>query len=385
MTTLVLFNTVLSPLAILVLIFVDYQKKKSTDTFQKRIVLGLLAFTFTAILSDIANSLLSGRPGALCHGLLYGVNSLYYVAQITAYYMVALFIDYHSHSNQKRTENMAKGILVILLLNLLLLVLNLWGKFYFYITPDNHFVHGSRYYIRLIISYFAPVTAFGDIFLAIKERKSSTLVIAAFFVFFTGIGASVDLLTPEYTVFVWPCFSASLLFAYFFIIKGDSLLDPLTGIGNRHSFNEFVKSISLSRESYSMAFMDIDDFKGINDTHGHLAGDEALKYFAGVLKHSVRNTDFLARYGGDEFIIATKNRDDLEKIMERINSLLREDNRRAGRLYKLKISCGFDSYPSGEHSSFEAFLSHIDSLMYKNKEERKKCFDAEESFFEDGR
>lgn len=80
-------------------------------------------------------------------------------------------------------------------------------------------------------------------------------------------------------------------------------LDDLTGLYNKHYFYSCCKKAINSRAHFSVAMIDIDNFKEINDTQGHLKGDEFLKRAAKIFKHSILNSDILARFGGDEFIL----------------------------------------------------------------------------------
>ena len=86
-----------------------------------------------------------------------------------------------------------------------------------------------------------------------------------------------------------------------------SSTDTLTKLYNRHSFDlEIDKALqraSRAKQCLSLLFLDIDHFKQVNDNYGHSGGDAILRAFAGILKKQLRNTDFLARFGGEEFAI----------------------------------------------------------------------------------
>lgn len=90
-------------------------------------------------------------------------------------------------------------------------------------------------------------------------------------------------------------------------LKRQALEDPLTGLSNRRAFETELKGALSFYKRYSrngaVLLIDVDAFKGINDSLGHLAGDVLLKHIAQVLKNHVRDTDFVARIGGDEFCI----------------------------------------------------------------------------------
>jgi diguanylate cyclase (GGDEF)-like protein len=90
-------------------------------------------------------------------------------------------------------------------------------------------------------------------------------------------------------------------------LRDTAICDPLTGIFNQqHFFEEAEKSFQHTlryKEPLAALMIDVDHFKNINDTYGHQAGDEALKVLASYLRKSIRNTDTLGRYGGEEFVI----------------------------------------------------------------------------------
>ena len=80
--------------------------------------------------------------------------------------------------------------------------------------------------------------------------------------------------------------------------------DPLTGLLNRRSFENKVQDLLRRREPFTLAMGDLDHFKVLNDTHGHDAGDRALRLFSRTMREAVRTGDLVSRYGGEEFVIA---------------------------------------------------------------------------------
>ena len=121
--------------------------------------------------------------------------------------------------------------------------------------------------------------------------------------------------------------------------------------------------------------MDLDRFKEINDTHGHHAGDRALREIARVLRETIRPYDMCVRYAGDEFVVvlsgcgaaeADQKRQELQQAVERVAFEVRP-----GRQIPLGISVGAAVFPHDAHS-YEALLAAADSRMYKDKTARQR-------------
>jgi diguanylate cyclase (GGDEF)-like protein len=120
--------------------------------------------------------------------------------------------------------------------------------------------------------------------------------------------------------------------------------------------------------------IDMDHFKAINDTLGHLEGDNALRDMALIIKSCIRETDFAFRYGGDEFVLAIQSEYNIEKLMERVQQAIDNQNKKGKRAYKLQMSYGWDVFtasPSSNLASIENFLDRVDKLMYENKVAKK--------------
>ena len=79
--------------------------------------------------------------------------------------------------------------------------------------------------------------------------------------------------------------------------------DPLTGLANRRKLERGLEFLVNQSRAFSVIYVDLNGFKSINDTHGHQAGDDLLKQFAGELRAAFRTTDVVGRWGGDEFVI----------------------------------------------------------------------------------
>jgi two-component system cell cycle response regulator len=148
-------------------------------------------------------------------------------------------------------------------------------------------------------------------------------------------------------------------------------VDDVTRLYNSRFLDVAIDREILGGRAFTVLFMDLDRFKGVNDKHGHLMGSHVLSEFARVLRACVRDDDVLIRYGGDEFVAVLTGVDSGGglKIAERVRRAV-EDHRflaREGLSVRLTVSIGLASYP--EHARAKtAILDLADRAMYRGKE-----------------
>ena len=159
----------------------------------------------------------------------------------------------------------------------------------------------------------------------------------------------------------------------------DSLTDPLTGLPNTrfmfmHVTRELARAERLKSE-ISLLVMDLDNFKEINDNHGHHTGDRALREVAKVLRQVIRPYDICVRYAGDEFIVVLSGCGQDEAEQKRVELQAAIDavqlEVRPGRPITLALSVGAAIYPF-DGDSYETLLATADSRMYRDKTMRKQ-------------
>jgi len=168
-----------------------------------------------------------------------------------------------------------------------------------------------------------------------------------------------------------------------------SLTDSLTGLPNRrHLMNNLEKEISRHKRQggpFSVAILDVDHFKAVNDTHGHLCGDHVLTRLGDALLEALRTYDMVARYGGEEFCVVLANTDIEEglRVMERVRTTIEETPFSfEGNKIRLTVSIGITSTQGLENPSLDAMLSRADRALYRAKVQgrnRSSVFSQEET------
>jgi diguanylate cyclase (GGDEF)-like protein len=150
--------------------------------------------------------------------------------------------------------------------------------------------------------------------------------------------------------------------------------DPLTGLPNRDALmvqlqQSMAQIQTAGLGSLAVCFIDLDRFKPINDEHGHVVGDKVLQSVAGRIRSVARNGDFLARIGGDEFILIVhglENIWEVEPVLSRLLHVTTSPILAGGHSAWIGFSIGVTIYPQ-DASTPEALIQHADEAMYKAK------------------
>ncbi len=154
-----------------------------------------------------------------------------------------------------------------------------------------------------------------------------------------------------------------------------SITDALTGIFNRRYMMELIhRHISLfhrGKRAFAVLLIDIDHFKAINDTYGHVAGDRVLAKIAAVIRESLRAIDYAGRYGGEEFVVilVDTSSEDAERTAERIRSAVaKQQHLFDNQTIEATISVGVASYDN-DRESVEGLIKRADEALYHSKHE----------------
>ncbi|TXT39996.1 MAG: response regulator [Comamonadaceae bacterium] len=157
-------------------------------------------------------------------------------------------------------------------------------------------------------------------------------------------------------------------------LREANLRDPMTGLNNRRFLEEYVETLvsTAQRKKSNLAIMmlDLDFFKMVNDTYGHDAGDAVLKALAKVLKQSVRASDMVIRYGGEEFLIILQDthRESADQVAEKIRVEVEKlKTTVAGVVIQKTISIGLSDFPTDSDTFWQA-VKYADVALYSAKE-----------------
>lgn len=150
-------------------------------------------------------------------------------------------------------------------------------------------------------------------------------------------------------------------------LRIQSNIDPLTGIGNRRLVDDILTEWIRENKACSIIMLDLDYFKKVNDTSGHVVGDLVLKFLVEQMNNIIRESDISCRYGGEEFLILLPNTtiNSAYIIAEKLRFTMATTNSPSG--YPVTLSAGIAAYPSNKALTLDDLLKSADEALYKAK------------------
>jgi len=160
-------------------------------------------------------------------------------------------------------------------------------------------------------------------------------------------------------------------------LRSLSLIDDLTGLYNRRGFSDLgeqhLKLARRTARAVLLVYLDVDDLKTINDTLGHQMGVRALVRVADLLRETFRQSDIIARIGGDEFAVMALEASEQNEaqLLERLRDRVREVNQANGEPYDLSVSVGAARFTGEGPTRLPDLLAEVDQAMYREKWSKK--------------
>ncbi|HPJ88217.1 MAG TPA: GGDEF domain-containing protein [Thermotogota bacterium] len=358
-------------LAILYFFSNDYKagQSRTNDSFK-----ALIRSVLFLIVCDLIWNIVNGNPGEPYFWINNIVNFFRNgFSVLPSMLWVRYIMRYIGYPYEKRkVYNRVSDLLFITCL-----ILNALSPLYgltYTIHQDNVYSRGPLYFILVIIPVvYMLLGAWFIMFNKIDYQKSRALSILSF-VFFPLLGLFLQVLFFGVTL-VWNFSTIAIFLIYMKVQIKEQDTDYLTGLNTRASFDHHISSIVTTdngKKDFALMMIDIDKFKQINDEYGHKSGDEALVEFSNVLKNSVRATDFIARYGGDEFVIVIecKRLHEADRLTERIGRELERLNESGKLQYKLTFSYGVSLFSESGKENTDKFVDYVDMLMYRQKRQK---------------
>jgi len=167
-------------------------------------------------------------------------------------------------------------------------------------------------------------------------------------------------------------------------LRSLSLIDDLTGLYNRRGFadlgDQHLKLARRTGRAVLLFYLDVDRLKTINDTLGHHVGDRALNKVADILRDTFRQSDLIARMGGDEFAVMAleASEENQSELLQRLREKVEETNQKRREAYALSLSVGTARFEGEGRTRLDELLAAADAEMYEEKRAKRKARVREE-------
>ncbi len=357
--------------AILLILYMQARKKKDRIMLADKLFLYILYVAILLLITDTMGRF-DGEPETI-YPLINRVGN--FCVFTLSPVPTALWVVYaHARIHQDEKPDMQLLIPCVILLavhTLLVIVTQFTGWFYF-IDSQNVYHRGPLYVISPSLTFVFLLAAEIMIVYNRKRMEKSQYLSLLFFVV-PPIAAMLLHVTIYGISIVLDGVVLSILIVFLNVQNKNLITDYLTGVYNREGLDiqlkERIRTSAYGR-TFSAILLDLDHFKSINDTYGHDMGDRALQKSVELIKDSIRSTDFIARFGGDEFVILldTANKQELTTVLQRINSAVDTFNKSGSQPFTIGFSAGYAVYDAVAQPKAEDFVKLLDQMMYQMKQ-----------------
>ena len=370
-----LFNIGINTYSCIITIIILYSYKRSfADTYDVRLIRKIEITVILILLTDIGMWVLNGKSGHFIHVVSIADNILYFILQIALALAWVRYAYYRIFGQDM--SRMKKNILIFIpfILLSLIVITSPLNEWLFYLDDANYYHRGvlstPMFVLILALLLSATVTALVQYKKAVFIDRKKELLTIAFFAAPPILGGVAQ--TVFYGIsMVWPCVVISSLLVLLDKQSQAILQDPLTGLNNRRNIERYLRTNKegLNR-AITLFMLDINDFKRINDEYGHKLGDTALIQTANILREIFSDTTaFLARYGGDEFMIIMRQGEEstAEKTAQKIRNSFDAFGRTKQFPLQLSVSIGYTISTGKDDEIIADLLKEADANMYRDK------------------
>lgn len=354
--------------AFLVLFLLLYRIRiAQTNQFDEKAYNFMLVITFIATINETLSFIIDARPGFIFQILQYISNTISSASSGIIGYSWCLFVEYHIHRNFKRIKKKSKILAIPLIIAMILLIINLCGtSIIFDISKQNKYTRGPVNFLLYIIVFIYYIESI----YTVQKAKNDSILVEFFPIYYFIIPCMIGTMIQGFffgIYTIWLCVAIAFIIVYIEIQISISFIDDLSGLYNRKFMNHYLNKLQNDKIKHVYGFLlDINEFKSINDTYGHITGDHALIQFGRILQHSIDKDSVAIRMGGDEFVVFAnlQSDDDALALKKRIEYNIRQFNIKTDEPFHLYFSIGIAKYNG---NSIDSFLSAMDDSMYEAK------------------
>ncbi len=343
------------------------RKNRGITRNKDRIYDGMILITMVGAVWETVSFLVDGQDIFAGRIINYLSNTIDYACTVTIGLLWCLYVELHVYKDREEISNKIKITIIPWLVEIIVLTINLFGTgLMFSVSEDNVYSREDG----IIIGYLTLVIYIAYSVYLVYSSKTQKLRLYFFpilnFVIPCFIGTVLQLFFYGIsTSFV--SISIALIFVQMQLYAENAYLDELSGLLNRRYLNGVLSKKEKIEDSLHGIMMDVNDFKEINDTFGHNAGDRAVRWMGEILLKSVPKSAIVIRYSGDEFVALLPDieEDGVRSVMDEIKSNLDKFNSEGKEPFALTVSMGYAKFELDDNQ--ETFQRKMDDAMYEEK------------------
>jgi diguanylate cyclase (GGDEF)-like protein len=361
-------------ISLLILWLSGDRRRDSRMDADTRLYRAMILSTAALLVVNAIGLFFNGRPGNIARIAVVASNGFYYLLHTLPIPLAILYADYQIFRDEERLRRLARPLAIVVALLALLAVISPFFGLIFQVDEANRYLRGPWFFAFTGSQFLLSAYLIAHIVRNRKRVNRRVFAVLAAYPIPMVIAAALQTIFYG-LILLWPTMTLFLITVAFNIENRRSKTDFLTGTANRRSLDEElerrIESCKLGKHLCGL-LLDIDDFKLINDSFGHEAGDRALEDVANAILSVVRVDDCVARMGGDEFVVLVDSKEPigLEELAHRIEEAIGKLNDARQRPYRLSLSIGRSVYDPDSGGLGTAFLSILDDDMYARKKAR---------------
>lgn len=311
---------------------------------------------------------LDGRTFAGARTLLLGINAALFILNAIFSYTWSVYVDYKFYADIQRLRKIYVYVALPAVLVCLMCLLNLVTPVFFWVDEANVYYRTPLVVITYVITYC--YLTYGAVLVFRNRHKTNRYLFMPVMTFLVPIylGSLIQLFCYGLAM-IWVCVAFGLTSLYINLQNEKVFLDTLTNLYNRSylmHYMEYLARQSKKGTSVLGMMLDVNNFKYINDTYGHLAGDEVLREVGKILQSATEGFGVVVRYGGDEFVILLEgdHRDMGEYVRGEIAKGLARYNASGNAPCQISLSLGVSEF---DRLDVDKFFRDMDEKMYDDK------------------
>ncbi len=359
---------------LLISLILNYVRKHHDNTKENKLFIAMLSVNFAQCIIETLTIIIDGKmfQGAILISTC--LNSALFMNNIIFALLWSLYADVKVGYDKKISKFAKTAKVIPAVLIIIGSVSNLFCPVFFRITEENLYIRQWPFFIAFIATYVYLIM--GTVVVCMYRKQTEKYNFLPVFTFLLPVFAAsiIQILLPGISL-LWAGAAIGLTSAYMSLLDEGAVTDKLSGLYSRHYLNQYLSMLpAKAKEGKPILgiMLDIDEFKSINDLHGHLTGDDAIVNAAKIIRRSVATEKIVFRFAGDEFVVMMpiNSENEIPKIIARIHNQTENFNLNNDKPYTLHFSIGTAVYIPGE--STNDFLERMDTEMYKDKRKHKE-------------